>query len=69
MKAKKIEISRKRCKKCGMCVAICPKKVYIQNEADEVIVENIDSCIVCLMCQNVCPDFAIEIEKEVENGK
>jgi 2-oxoglutarate ferredoxin oxidoreductase subunit delta len=69
LKAKNIVISKKRCKKCGLCVETCPKKVYIQNEADEVIIENLDACIVCLMCQNVCPDFAIEIEKEVENAK
>ena len=69
MKAINIVISKKRCKKCGLCVAICPKKVYHQNEADEVIVENLNNCIVCMMCQNVCPDFAIEIEKEVENAK
>jgi len=52
-----------------LCVNICPKKVYSQNEADEVVIEHLDKCIICLMCQNVCPDFAIEIEKEVENAK
>lgn len=69
MKAKNIVISKKRCKKCGLCVSTCPKKVYIQNEADEVLVDQLENCIVCMMCQNICPDFAIEIEKEVENAE
>lgn len=66
MKAKNIVINPKRCKRCGLCVTICPKRVYSQNEADEVIIDHLDQCIVCMMCQNVCPDFAIEVEKENE---
>lgn len=47
-------------------MTICPKHVYSQNEADEVVIDHLDQCIVCMMCQNVCPDFAIEVEKENE---
>ena len=66
MKAKNIVINTKRCKRCGLCVTICPKQVYSQNAADEVLIDHLDQCIVCMMCQNVCPDFAIEVEKENE---
>jgi NAD-dependent dihydropyrimidine dehydrogenase PreA subunit len=31
-----------------------------------VVIDHLDQCIVCMMCQNVCPDFAIEVEKENE---
>lgn len=61
-----------RCKGCGLCVDVCPKKVLD-------ILENVNSkgyfpvyqaypekCIYCSTCCIMCPDVAITIEKVEE---
>jgi 2-oxoglutarate ferredoxin oxidoreductase subunit delta len=56
-----------RCKGCGLCVAICPKKIikigtHINSRGyrsatciDEAL------CIGCTLCAKTCPDVVIEI--------
>lgn len=68
MKVKEIKINKKLCKNCGICVIICPKKIFSQSETEEVIIEDISKCSGCLICEYECPDFAITIEKEEKNG-
>lgn len=57
------------CKGCGLCVEKCPVKVI--EWADELgfmgtpsVKPRIEGCIVCGICQTVCPDAAILIEKK-----
>ncbi|MHB1652717.1 MAG: 4Fe-4S dicluster domain-containing protein [Desulfitobacteriaceae bacterium] len=50
------------CKKCGICVAFCPKKVLGNDELGRVWVLKPDECIACKICERLCPDFAINIE-------
>lgn len=57
------------CKGCGYCKELCPKNVYEQGE--DMNTEGYffmtspgqDSCIGCLACVMVCPDFAITVEE------
>jgi 2-oxoglutarate ferredoxin oxidoreductase subunit delta len=49
------------CKSCGICVALCPKKVYDANEAGGPVVARPDDCIGCRVCEVHCPDFAMSI--------
>jgi 2-oxoglutarate ferredoxin oxidoreductase subunit delta len=42
---------------------VCPKKVFDLDENYEVVVKNVDECIGCRLCENLCPDFAIEVEE------
>jgi len=65
----KIIIDRKLCKKCGICAAFCPKKVYSFNELDGSRVEKEEECIACEKCVIMCPEMAIEILNGKENSR
>lgn len=56
-----ILISQDWCKKCGICIAFCPKKVLENDEFGKVVVAKPDQCIACKICEQLCPDFAINI--------
>jgi 2-oxoglutarate ferredoxin oxidoreductase subunit delta len=56
------------CKRCGICVTVCPKKILVFNSDNQLTVTDPDSCIGCSMCENICPDFAIEIYQADEPG-
>jgi len=58
-------IDPKLCKKCGLCTAFCPTKVYITGEDDLPKIEHPEKCISCKMCFYRCPDFAIRLKPEV----
>ena len=55
------------CKKCGICVAFCPKKVLMADEVGRVVIANENECIACRICERLCPDFAINIEADKED--
>ena len=64
----KMEVIADRCKGCGLCVSVCPKKIVaIQTESRNnkgfftAVCIDEDSCITCAMCAQICPDCAIEI--------
>ena len=70
-----IRISKAMCKSCGICVELCQYNV-LKMIADNVLndklvpcVENIEDCVGCGMCEMFCPDFAISIERQVEEIK
>ena len=57
------------CKGCGLCIEKCPVKcigwsddlgVYGTPRAQA----NMEKCIVCGICQHVCPDCAIRVKKK-----
>ncbi len=54
-------IYRNWCKSCGICIALCPKKVYDKNDTGGPLANRSDDCIGCLVCELHCPDFAISI--------
>ena len=46
------------CKRCDICVEICPKgTLVLRNDA---IIEEAH-CILCGLCERYCPDLAIEM--------
>jgi len=66
----KITIDREMCKGCLLCVRACPVKVL---EADAGInssgshpaaAVNMEKCIACGNCYEVCPDVCIEVYEE-----
>lgn len=58
----RIKIDEKLCKQCGICSALCPKRVLTQEVGCVPVVANPGACIGCRLCQMRCPDFAIEVE-------
>jgi 2-oxoglutarate ferredoxin oxidoreductase subunit delta len=63
----KVIIDRERCKGCYLCIRACPVKVL---EADRepnstgtypVKAANLEKCIACGSCFEVCPDVCLEI--------
>jgi 2-oxoglutarate ferredoxin oxidoreductase subunit delta len=54
----KVVVSRGWCKRCGICIAFCPKKALDKDHEGYPVVDN-EKCITCGTCEIMCPDFAI----------
>ena len=66
----KITIRQERCKSCGLCLSVCPKKILKLDESilnekgfHPAMIIDQDSCIACTMCATICPDVVIKVEK------
>lgn len=64
----KVEFREERCKGCGLCVSVCPKKIIrLKNEElnekgfHPAGVEQQELCIGCTFCATICPDNVIEV--------
>ncbi|PIE32561.1 2-oxoacid:acceptor oxidoreductase [candidate division KSB3 bacterium] len=59
-----------RCKGCGVCVSVCPKKI-IKLDSDRVnikgyypaMINKMAECIGCGNCAKMCPDSVIIVKK------
>ena len=69
-KEEKIRIDEKLCKGCYYCIEVCPKKVLTKSKKlgpkGYIIAEavNPDDCIECGLCERICPDFAISVQRK-----
>jgi 2-oxoglutarate ferredoxin oxidoreductase subunit delta len=57
------------CKGCGLCIEKCPVKCIRWSEGLGVygtprVQAGMDKCIACGICQLVCPDCAIKVERK-----
>jgi len=57
-----IWINETWCKGCEICVHVCQKKCLAMDGRGKVTVVNPEACNKCLLCDLLCPDFAIMIE-------
>lgn len=72
----KMTVISERCKGCGLCVSVCPKKIVrIQterrNKRGSFTAECTDdsACVCCTRCALICPDCAIVIDKPEKEAK
>ena len=63
----KVTVNEVWCKKCGICIAFCPKGVFVADEFGLPLVKFPEKCIGCMLCVIRCPDLAIEVEKQQED--
>jgi 2-oxoglutarate ferredoxin oxidoreductase subunit delta len=69
MKNKKdepVHIFSSWCKKCGICISVCPKNVLERGSDGIPFAARPEDCIKCGFCDIHCPDFAISISKKEE---
>jgi 2-oxoglutarate ferredoxin oxidoreductase subunit delta len=66
----RVIIDEQRCKGCGLCVSVCPKKILVLEKGRlntkgyaPVSVTDMDACIGCCSCARMCPDCVLEVEK------
>jgi len=63
----RILINTERCKKCGVCIELCPRRVYVANLEGYPTPAHMEKCTKCQLCELWCPDYAVEVEVQ-ENG-
>lgn len=60
---KEIAIDGTLCKKCKVCVEICPNVIFqTDNTLTSVKSERVDLCFMCGQCMAACPEKAIQVE-------
>lgn len=52
------------CKRCGNCVAFCPRGILVADEWGYPRQESPERCTACGLCEMLCPDFAITVGYE-----
>ena len=57
-----IKINEAWCKGCEICVDVCPKDV-LEMKDFVAVVKDIDQCTYCQLCELLCPDFAIVVQR------
>lgn len=70
----KLFIDKDRCKGCGLCVEVCPKKIlHFDNSIVNVLgyhpVAAGEGCIACGFCSTICPDLVFSVYKDVREGE
>lgn len=63
-----------RCKGCGLCVSVCPRKILkVDTSVTNIkgyhpsVISDQSQCIACGSCARVCPDSVITVLKHEED--
>ena len=59
-----IRIDQKTCKKCLLCSEVCPNKILIRNNSNEITTrpDRIDLCVKCGQCMAICSTQSIIVD-------
>ncbi len=66
----KVTFDVDRCKGCGLCTLVCPKKIVVLSQDKinakgyhpaEITDQSV--CLGCAFCAKMCPDCVIKVEK------
>jgi len=61
-----VEVDLDLCKACGICIELCPEKVFDRDKLGYPVVARPGECTSCLLCEFHCPDFAIEVRRRTK---
>ena len=61
MPVKEIIYDYRLCKRCGICVDLCPASVLDWDEDGRPYLRDRDGCVTCMNCELRCPDWAIRV--------
>ncbi|MGE5678202.1 MAG: ferredoxin family protein [Pseudomonadota bacterium] len=64
-----VRINRNWCKNCGICIEFCPAGVFNKEIDGTPVLEHQERCSGCRLCELRCPDFAVRVEAEANEGK
>jgi len=62
-------IDQNKCTKCCECLKRCPAGAIIQNPATGEVDINLDECIFCILCEDVCNFGAAHMSREYETAE
>jgi nitroreductase/ferredoxin len=59
-----ININQSTCKKCYLCMEVCPNKIYIKNSTGEIATrpDRIHLCFKCGQCMAVCSTQSVKVD-------
>jgi nitroreductase/NAD-dependent dihydropyrimidine dehydrogenase PreA subunit len=59
-----ISINQTTCKKCQLCAEVCPNKIPVQNESNEMVIrpDRKELCFICGQCMAVCSTRSIKVD-------
>jgi 2-oxoglutarate ferredoxin oxidoreductase subunit delta len=69
MDAPPVQLDLELCKACGVCIDLCPEKVFDRDGRAFPVLARPEQCSRCLLCELHCPDFAIEVRRRARKGK
>ena len=58
-----VQLDLELCKACGVCIELCPDKVFDRDKLGFPVLAREEACRQCLLCELHCPDFAIEVRR------
>jgi 2-oxoglutarate ferredoxin oxidoreductase subunit delta len=64
-----VRLDLELCKACGICIELCPDKVFDRDKLGNPVLSRPEDCSQCLICELHCPDFAIEVRRRERKAK
>jgi nitroreductase/NAD-dependent dihydropyrimidine dehydrogenase PreA subunit len=59
MDSHQVTIASDKCKKDGLCVKVCPARIFSATEHEIPKVAHVELCVLCGQCLAVCPSGAV----------